>query len=900
MATCSSLLRRIFISGMLLFFTSLSAAVRPAVIVKDAPPLRSSSSLTIDGWFFLKTEQLLPSSRLVSKYGHIAPEQRGWELHLSDDKLVFRVNCLLPSGERQDFELESTDPVPRERWVHLAATFADEGNGLKRLYVFVDGRESGRFQLPPNSVLNPNADINVFPGVYSGTFGSETVMLLDDFRLSSRIIHFNGTPTRPASPNEPGTLALFSFDDEPFTAPGITAGIIGEAKLTPGRFGQAIDLTGEIDPELFRRAAALGRRPLLDEHLDGEFRLMVHTDQPEAKLLLIPDFDRPIRLKGELRAESDNRVISTFTRELSGKAEWAIPISRLGDGNYLLTLSAADPKEEFDGSFVRRLRIQRPRPTPPPPEPITLSGEVVFPIDEYHFARREGVTNRIVPPRMVTTTRPLGKQFAWQRSFGPNWFGVDSAGNFVQRFTAGADWSGGGASVFYAFSRDGADWQLSSTPPGGRDNPPIPDLFPPTAAAAVRWHNRTPFNQSEVRLYSAADGVPPLNEVRMQCLAPHISDPARYGFIPWGTYPVWEKRPGLWLILTREPSCVCKFGYAERELEQTIDANDNFGGQYLSDDGKTACYAQAAKLHVHAPLAVEYDNIPDSFRLMRVYSSRDGFNWEGRYVIIPDELDHPTLQHYGFTSLRAGKELRIGLLHAYQVEKQQIYSELVFSRDGMEWTRLDDRTPFFGNDVQPGEPFFGMIFTDFENTPVFAHGDEYFIALGSQWHQRPHFYFTYGTPEQPESYTPEALRRTYGRRQLAERWPFFTAVGGWEGLSRDFSRFPEGASTVGFARLRRDGWIAVTSSDRGVLTSRLWSAPGNRMALNGRGEFSVELLDADGKPLPGYSGDAAARFSGDSVEAVLNWNGREKLPEIPFRAVISMDNAEIYTIKLLD
>lgn len=399
----SSLHLRLFVP-LILIAVTLQGAPRPTVVVKDAPALRSSSSLTIDGWFFLPQKQFAATPRLVSKYAHPEAERRGWEMLLCDGKLQFRANCLLPSGRYNDFILTSTDPVPRDRWVHLAATFADEGNGVRSLNLFINGRRSGRLELPLNASLTPNAGVDVFPGIYAGTPDLEAAMLLDDFRLSSRIIHFNGAPTRPASPNEPGTLALFSFDDEPFTAPGITAGIIGEAKLTPGRFGQAIDLTGEIDPELFRRAAALGRRPLLDEHLDGEFRLMVHTDQPEAKLLLIPDFDRPIRLKGELRAESDNRVISTFTRELAGKAEWAIPISRLGDGNYLLTLSAADPKEELDGSFVRRLRIQRPRPTPPPPEPITLSGETVFPIDEYHFARREGVTNRIVPPRMVTTT----------------------------------------------------------------------------------------------------------------------------------------------------------------------------------------------------------------------------------------------------------------------------------------------------------------------------------------------------------------------------------------------------------------------------------------------------------------------------------------------------------------
>ena len=42
--------------------------------------------------------------------------------------------------------------------------------------------------------------------------------------------------------------------------------------------------------------------------------------------------------------------------------------------------------------------------------------------------------------------------------------------------------------------------------------------------------------------------------------------------------------------------------------------------------------------------------------------------------------------------------------------------------------------------------------------------------------------------------------------------------------------------------------------------------------------ISVDVLDAAGSPLAGYSGADAARFSGDAINASLSWSGRSALP----------------------
>lgn len=105
-------------------------------------------------------------------------------------------------------------------------------------------------------------------------------------------------------------------------------------------------------------------------------------------------------------------------------------------------------------------------------------------------------------------------------------------------------------------------------------------------------------------------------------------------------------------------------------------------------------------------------------------------------------------------------------------------------------------------------------------------------------------------------------------------------------------------NTVGIAVFRKDGWIAVKSPGEGELVSRIFSAPGNTLKLNGKGKFTVELLNASGDPLPDYSGSNAALVTGDTVNGDVVWkNGTcRKLPSIPFRVRIIMDSAELYTI----
>ena len=147
---------------------------------------------------------------------------------MNKQKLEFRLHAQRTDGSHQDFIITSVDDIPLKRWVHLAAVYADEGNGNRRMTVYIDGKESKSVKPPMNIVIYPNSEVDVYLGCYAWSFGAAANMLVDDFRISNKIRHFTQAPDKPADPNEAGTLLLYSFDKEPFFAKGIVSGLVGD------------------------------------------------------------------------------------------------------------------------------------------------------------------------------------------------------------------------------------------------------------------------------------------------------------------------------------------------------------------------------------------------------------------------------------------------------------------------------------------------------------------------------------------------------------------------------------------------------------------------------------------------------------------------------------------------
>ena len=102
-----------------------------------------------------------------------------------------------------------------------------------------------------------------------------------------------------------------------------------------------------------------------------------------------------------------------------------------------------------------------------------------------------------------------------------------------------------------------------------------------------------------------------------------------------------------------------------------------------------------------------------------------------------------------------------------------------------------------------------------------------------------------------------------------------------------------GTCTTGLATLRRDGFASVTdqwparvpraiSSHPPSLTTRPLRFSGQHLFVNAdvQGELRVEVLDAGGRVLDGYSADQALPVSGDSSKLPVRWKTRASMQDL--------------------
>ena len=69
-------------------------------------------------------------------------------------------------------------------------------------------------------------------------------------------------------------------------------------------------------------------------------------------------------------------------------------------------------------------------------------------------------------------------------------------------------------------------------------------------------------------------------------------------------------------------------------------------------------------------------------------------------------------------------------------------------------------------------------------------------------------------------------------------------------------------------------------------------------AVADSGAVTVELLDVDSRPVPGYGAEDATSLIEDSVRQAVVWGENVRMPDPasgPVRLRISMTNAEIYS-----
>jgi len=108
--------------------------------------------------------------------------------------------------------------------------------------------------------------------------------------------------------------------------------------------------------------------------------------------------------------------------------------------------------------------------------------------------------------------------------------------------------------------------------------------------------------------------------------------------------------------------------------------------------------------------------------------------------------------------------------------------------------------------------------------------------------------------------------------------------------------------------LRIDGFVAATASlEGGELLTKPLSFSGQRLSVNfatsAAGSLHVEISDAAGTPLPGFSFADSDEHFGDSLDRTLTWRGQpdvSSLAGIPVRLRFRLRDAEVYAFQFIE
>lgn len=185
-----------------------------AAILGDDPLLDfPGGQMTVEAFVFASGAPDRHSApRILSKYSHDQDNAlRGWEwMLLGDGRFRFRVNQVEPgaAGKSGDRTLDSREPFPLRRWVHVATVF-DGPN--RRIRLYLDGQLAAGGSIP-DWPLRRTEGQDLYLGRYGG--GSMQVFsgMLDELRLTAAALEFTAPPAAPYAGDEGKVVALYHFD----------------------------------------------------------------------------------------------------------------------------------------------------------------------------------------------------------------------------------------------------------------------------------------------------------------------------------------------------------------------------------------------------------------------------------------------------------------------------------------------------------------------------------------------------------------------------------------------------------------------------------------------------------------------------------------------------------------
>jgi hypothetical protein len=243
--------------------------------------------------------------------------------------------------------------------------------------------------------------------------------------------------------------------------------------------------------------------------------------------------------------------------------------------------------------------------------------------------------------------------------------------------------------------------------------------------------------------------------------------------------------------------------------------------------------------------------------------SEDFLEWSApELVMAPDLCDAPEVELYGMSVFRRHDWL-LGLVEYWNSETDVIEVHLAFSRDGRQWSRPTPRAPF----IAPAHDWNRAWSSCASNGPVFV-GDQMVFHFGGRW------------------------------------------------VSHHFDSAQQ-FGVVGMASLPVDRFCGIEGGPGGMIETPAFRWPGGTLELNAdtresfashpaktNGEIRVEVLDAEGRGVAGWSGKDQARYSGNTYcrcarhPGEVTWPGGRRLEELAGQSIrlrMHLRHARLFT-----
>lgn len=280
---------------------------------------------------------------------------------------------------------------------------------------------------------------------------------------------------------------------------------------------------------------------------------------------------------------------------------------------------------------------------------------------------------------------------------------------------------------------------------------------------------------------------------------------------------------------------------------------------------------------------------------LKAFASADGLHWKllRKEPVLSEEVGNFDSQNVSFWSEAEGQYVAY-----FRVMKNGVRSiRRSTSKDFLNWTEPVDMKA-----NEPGEHLYTS------GTQPYFRAPHIYIALPTRFQARAGsitdivFMATRPGSDRYHRHFKEAfIRPGLGPRGWGNRANYIT-LNAVQTSPTHMSLFMYGG---GHYRLRLDGFISVHAGyDEGEFITKPFTFTGKELELNystsGAGKIRVEIQDADGKPVPGFTLADCNPIQGDTIAEVVKWKDNADVSSLAGRAVrlrFVMNEADVFSLR---